>query len=110
MCILQRLAEAGAATGKFRRKSLALGYEEIGIPPHRRIAGGVGLRRGFAGLDEEHGAVTAKNGEERLLIRLLKPGLETEPVAVERDGLIDPADDEEGAHPFDDGMCHWIQS
>jgi hypothetical protein len=40
-------------------------------------------------------SVAANNGEKRISIRLLESRLKTKLIAVEGDGLIDVADDEE---------------
>ena len=73
-------------------------------PPHGRVALGIWEWCRFAGLHEERGAVTTDDREEWLLIRLLVP--KSELVAIERNRLIDSADDEERTHPLDFGSRH----
>lgn len=52
-------------------------------------------RRAFVGFDEELRSLAADAGDKRIPIRLLESRLKTKLIAVEGDGLIDVADDEE---------------
>jgi hypothetical protein len=47
------------------------------------------------GFEEELRSISPDDREKRIPLRLLKPSLEAEPVAVERDAAIDVADDKE---------------
>src|SRR2546423_2231356 len=63
-------------------------------------------RRVFLGLDEDLHFVAADDGKKRIPVRLLKPCLKTQLVAVERDGLIDVANDEERRNRLRRWSCH----
>jgi len=56
-----------------------------------------GFGSGFVSLSDlmKICAPSADDGEKRVSIRLLEPGLKAKLVAVKSDGLIDVADDEE---------------
>ena len=94
--ILKRHAERCSMIGKLGGERVRVWCIDIGIPSH----GGMTLwvrqrRRVFIGLDEDLHSVAADDGKKRVPIRLLKSYLEAQLVAVERDALIDIADDEE---------------
>jgi hypothetical protein len=50
----------------------------------------------FVGFDEDLGSVAADDGEEGISIWIPESRFKAELVAVEGDGLLDVADDEEG--------------
>src|ERR1700682_2754228 len=96
VCILKRCAECCATIGKFGGKRVGVWCIDIGVPPHGGMTLGVRQRQHvFVGLDAELRSVAADDGEKRIPIRLLESRLKTKLVAVEGDGLIDVADDEE---------------
>jgi len=82
--------------GKFGGKRIGVWRIDIGVPPHGGMTLGVRQwQRVFVGFDEELRSVAADYGEKRIPIRLLESRLKTKLIAIERDGLIDVADDEE---------------
>ena len=95
--ILKRRAECCAMIGKFGGKRIGVWCIDIGVPPHEGMTPGVRQRRHvFVGFDEELRSVAADDGEKGIPIRLLESRLKAKLIAVEGDGLIDVADDEEG--------------
>src|ERR1700676_5274360 len=62
--------------------------------------------RVFVGFDEQLRSVAADDREKRIPIRLLESRLETKLVAVEGDGLLDVADDEEWRNRLRARSCH----
>jgi len=96
VCIFKRFAECCAMTGKFGGKRIGVCCIDKGIPPHGGMTLGVRQREHvFVCFDEELRSVAADDGEKRIPIRLLESGLKAKLIAVEGDGLIDVADDEE---------------
>jgi hypothetical protein len=94
--ILERDAEGCSMIGKFGGESIWVGCIDERIPPHVGVTLGVRQRLyAFLGLDEDLRSVAADDGKKRIPIRLLKSCLKAKPVAVERDGLSDIADNEE---------------
>jgi len=107
VCILKRCAECCAKSGKFGGKRIGVWCIDIGVPPHGGMA--FGVRQGqyvFARFDEELRSVAADNGENRIPVRLLESRLETKLIAVEGDGLVDVADDEEWRNRLRVRSCH----
>src|SRR5271166_4156360 len=95
-CILQWRAEGHAVPKKFGGKRIRVGRINIGVPPHRWMTLGIRQRRNFSiGLDEQLRSIAAENGEEGIPLRLLKRGFKSQLLAIERDGSLDVADDEE---------------
>jgi hypothetical protein len=98
--IVKRYAECrstvGKAIGKFEGERIWVWRIDVGIPPHEGMALGIRQRRRvFIGLDEDLRSVASDDGEKRVSIRLRESRLKAKLVAVESDGLIDIADDEE---------------
>jgi len=81
---------------QIRRPAHRVWCIDKGVPPHQGMTLGVRQRQHvFVGFDEQLRSVAADDGEKRIPIRLLESRLKTKLVAVEGDGLIDVADDEE---------------
>jgi len=96
VCIFQRCAECCAMTGKFGGKGIGVWCVDVGVPAHEGMTLVVRERRHILiGFDQDLRSVAANDGEEWIPIRLLESCVETEFIAVEGDGLIDIADDEE---------------
>jgi hypothetical protein len=99
--VFQRHVEGYAAvvksTGKLDGKRIGVGRIDVGIPAHGGMALGVWQGcRVLLGLEEDLRSVADDDGKKGVLIRLLVGHFKTKFVAVESDGLIDVADDEEG--------------
>src|SRR6185437_14390189 len=95
--ILKRRAEDCAVFGKFGGKRVGVGCIDIGVSSHKGMTPGVRQRlHVLIGFDEELRSAAAEDGEKWISIRLLESRLKPKLVAVEGDGLIDVADDEEG--------------
>lgn len=96
VCILKRRAECCAMIGKFGGERIGVWCIDKGVPPHGGMTLGVRQwQHVFVGFDEELCSVAADDGEKRIPIRLLESRLKTKLIAVEGNGLIDVADDEE---------------
>ncbi len=81
--------------GEFGGERIGVGYGDKGVQPQVAMPRVVRHRRDVSfGFDEDLRSVAANDGEERVLLGLLKPCLKTELVAVEGDGSFDVADDE----------------
>jgi hypothetical protein len=98
--ILEGHAEGGStigkSIGKFGGERIRVWRVDEGIPSHMGMTLGVWQwRHIFLGLDEDLRPVAADDGEKRVSLRLLVSRLKAKLVAVESDGLIDVADDEE---------------
>lgn len=94
MSILQGLAEYRAQPGKLGGQGIGVGSIDEGVPSYRRMSIRIRRRRNvLLRLQENLRASAADDREERILARLLKPGLEAKFVAIESDGPNDVTDD-----------------
>jgi len=88
--------ERCAMIGKYGGERIRIWRIDEGIPPHGGTTLWVRQRlRVFIGFDEDLRSVASNDREKRISIRLLESRLKAQPVAVESDGLIDVADNEE---------------
>ena len=113
--ILERRAEGcfpiGKTIGKFGGERIRVWGIDVGVPSHGRMTLWIRQwRRVFIGLDEDLRSVAPADGKKRIPIRLLKSCLKAQLVAVESNGLIDIADNEERRNRLRRGSCHKIIS
>ena len=95
--VLQRCAENRAAIGEFGGYSIRIWRKHERIPSHGWMTPGIWQRCHLViRLEENLRSIAADDGEKWVLIRLLKCDLESKLVAIERNGSIDAADDENG--------------
>lgn len=105
--VLEGRAEDYVGGGEFGSEGIGVGGIDEGVPAHGGVAAGVWERWYIlVGLDEELGSVAAEDGEEGILVRLLESRFKAEFVAVEGDGPVEVADDEEGGDCRGGGSCH----
>ena len=96
VCIREWCAEGRAVIDKFGGKSIGVLRIDKGIPPHGGMTLGIRQRCHVPiAFNEELRPIAADDGEKRTPIRLLKRSLKSKLFAIERDGSIDVADDEE---------------
>src|ERR1700677_50174 len=94
--IRERCAESRAVIGKVGGQSIGVWRIDESVPTDPGMALGIRQRRHVRlGLNEELRSIAEEDGKKGILSRLLKRRLKSQRVAIEGDGSVDVADDEE---------------